>query len=38
MNWLQLFIPVSIALEHFTPNRHLLVFPASALTILPLLG
>jgi Ca2+:H+ antiporter len=38
MNWLQLFIPFSIALEHFTPDRHLLVFPASALAILPLVG
>jgi Ca2+:H+ antiporter len=38
MNWLLLFIPVSIALEHFTPERYLLVFIASALAILPLAG
>lgn len=38
MNWLLLFIPVSIGLEYFTPERHLLVFIASALAILPLAG
>ena len=38
MNWLLLFIPVSIVPEHFAPERHLLVFLASALAILPLAG
>jgi Ca2+:H+ antiporter len=38
MNWLLIFIPISIGLEHYTPGRHLLVFCASALAILPLAG
>ena len=38
MNWLLLFIPVSIGLEHFAPEHHLFVFVASALAILPLAG
>jgi Ca2+:H+ antiporter len=36
MNWLLLFIPVTITLEHVAPERYLLVFFASALAILPL--
>lgn len=36
MNWLLLFIPIAISLEHFTPERHLLVFLACSLAILPL--
>src|SRR5580765_8158196 len=38
MNWLLLFIPIAVTLEHFSPGRHLLVFAASCLAILPLAG
>lgn len=36
MNWLLLFAPIAIGLGHVTPERHLLVFLASGLAILPL--
>jgi len=36
MNFLLLLIPVSIGLEHFAPDRHILIFLVSALAILPL--
>jgi len=36
MNWLLVFVPIAIGLEHFAPERHLLVFAASGLAILPL--
>jgi Ca2+:H+ antiporter len=36
MNWLLLFVPVAIALEHFAPQQHLLIFGAAGLAILPL--
>ncbi|NIX77328.1 calcium/proton exchanger [Microvirga terricola] len=36
MNWLLIFIPVTIALEWLAPSKHLLVFIASSLAILPL--
>jgi len=36
MNWLLIFVPVSIALEHFAPQKHLLIFISSGLAILPL--
>jgi Ca2+:H+ antiporter len=36
MNWLLLFVPAAFALEHFAPGRHLLVFLAAALAIVPL--
>jgi Ca2+:H+ antiporter len=38
MSWLLLFIPVAIGLEFLAPERHLLVFFAAALAILPLAG
>jgi Ca2+:H+ antiporter len=38
LNWLLILVPVAIALEHLTPERHLLVFVAAALAILPLAG
>src|SRR5688572_6900202 len=38
LNWLLLFVPVAIGLEHFAPEQYLLVFLASALAILPLAG
>src|SRR5215475_529492 len=36
MNWLLIFVPVSIALEHFAPQKHLLIFISAGLAILPL--
>jgi len=30
VNWLLLFVPLAIGLEHLAPERHLLVFVASA--------
>src|SRR4249919_29152 len=36
MSWLLIFVPISIGLEFFAPERHLLVFLASGLAILPL--
>ena len=38
MNWLLLFVPVTVALEYLAPERHLLVFVTSGLAILPLAG
>lgn len=38
MNWLLLFVPVAVAVEHLAPDRYLLVFVTSALAILPLAG
>ena len=38
MTWLLLFIPVAAGLEFLAPGRHLLVFAASSLAILPLAG
>jgi Ca2+:H+ antiporter len=38
LNLLLVFIPVAIGLEHLAPERHLLVFIASGLAILPLAG
>jgi Ca2+:H+ antiporter len=38
LNWLLIFVPVAIALEYLAPERHLLVFVAAALAILPLAG
>lgn len=37
-NWLLVFVPVAIALEHFSPQLHILIFAAAALAILPLAG
>ena len=36
MNWLLVFIPVTVGLEVFAPDRYALVFMASCLAILPL--
>lgn len=36
LNWLLIFVPIAIALEHFTPQQHLLIFFSAALAILPL--
>ena len=38
MNWLLIFVPISIGLELFAPERYLLIFLSSALAILPLAG
>lgn len=38
LNWLLLFIPVTIALEHFAPEQYPIIFVAAALAILPLAG
>ena len=38
MNWLLTFVPIAVLLEYTMPERHLLVFLASALAILPLAG
>lgn len=38
MNWLLVFLPIAIGLEHLAPERHLLIFAASCLAILPLAG
>src|SRR5262245_47993730 len=38
MKWLLLFVPVALAVEHFAPDRPLLIFFAAALAIVPLAG
>jgi Ca2+:H+ antiporter len=38
MSWLLIFVPVAVALEHLAPDRHLLIFVATGLAILPLAG
>ena len=36
MTWLLIFVPITIGLEVFAPERYLLIFIASSLAILPL--
>lgn len=38
LNWLLVFVPITIALEFLAPARHLLLFGAAALAIVPLAG
>lgn len=38
LNWLLVFVPLAVAVEHLAPERHLLVFFVAALAILPLAG
>jgi Ca2+:H+ antiporter len=38
MNWLLLFVPATIALEHFRPDSHMLLFLTACMAILPLAG
>ena len=38
INWLLVFVPVAIVLEHVAPQRALWIFAASALAIMPLAG
>lgn len=37
-NWLMVFVPISIAMEHFYPHLHLFVFLTASVAILPLAG
>jgi Ca2+:H+ antiporter len=36
MNWLLVFVPLAIGLEHWAPQQHLAIFAVSGLGILPL--
>lgn len=36
LNWLLVFIPIAVALEHGAPGRHVWIFIASGLAIIPL--
>ncbi|MFK8328692.1 calcium/proton exchanger [Pseudomonas sp. BJa5] len=38
LNWMLVFVPIAIVLEFVSPERHLLVFLAAALAIVPLAG
>jgi Ca2+:H+ antiporter len=38
LNWLLVFVPVAVALEHLAPERSSWIFLASALAIIPLAG
>lgn len=38
MNWLLVFVPITIALEHLAPERSLWIFASAALAIIPLAG
>lgn len=38
MNWLLVFVPVAVALEHLTPDESTWIFGAAALAIVPLAG
>ncbi len=38
LNWLLVFLPITLALEFLAPDRHSLIFIASALAIVPLAG
>jgi Ca2+:H+ antiporter len=38
MSWLLLFVPIAVAVEMLAPERHLLLFAAAGLAILPLAG
>lgn len=38
MNWLLIFVPVVLALEHFAPEKSLWIFVTAALAIIPLAG
>jgi len=37
-NWLLIFVPVAIALDHLTPGAHTLVFAAACVAMIPLAG
>lgn len=38
LNWLLIFVPVTIVLEFLRPGAHTLIFFSSALAIVPLAG
>src|SRR5579885_2611277 len=38
LDWLLVFLPVALAVEHWAPERHILVFFAAAAAIIPLAG
>ncbi len=38
MSWLLLFVPLAVAVEHLAPERHLAIFVAAGLAIVPLAG
>ncbi len=38
MNWLLVFVPVAVALEHLAPEKSLWIFVSAALAIIPLAG
>ncbi|SFB21707.1 Ca2+:H+ antiporter [Azotobacter beijerinckii] len=38
LNWLLIFVPVTLALEYLAPDRYLPIFASAALAILPLAG
>jgi Ca2+:H+ antiporter len=38
LNWLLVFVPVTVALEHLAPERSLWIFASAALAIVPLAG
>jgi Ca2+:H+ antiporter len=38
LNWLLIFVPVAVFLEHFYSTAHVWIFIASGLAILPLAG
>ena len=38
MNWLLMFVPLAVALEHLAPERPLLMFLVSGVAIVPLAG
>jgi Ca2+:H+ antiporter len=38
LNWLLIFVPIAVVLEHVAPERALWIFLAAALAILPLAG
>ena len=38
MNWLLVFVPIAVLLEHLAPEKPLWIFAASGLAIVPLAG
>jgi Ca2+:H+ antiporter len=38
LDWLLVFVPVTLAVEHFAPGQHILIFFSAAAAIIPLAG
>ena len=38
LNWLMIFVPVTIGLEFFMPGQHTLIFLTACLAVIPLAG